>query len=711
MADQKKPISYAASAAAAPAAKPPTAASVVASGLGVKQQPLRPAGATKPTASADGTRPPVSTSSTAPGHPRPRNFTAPASGRPVRPAANQSPKEGQSPQLNQHQPARGRGRGRGARGGFAANNRPDGSTDRTAGVAPTTTGTHGGRGQPPRGGRPAFTGTRGEPHSGAKRSQHHGPRSSGSFAPHQQPHQPRPSTTAGPGVKSQQAPYRPPRKQPSTSAARTRDDDTSGSDDDDDDDDEDIEAVFPPVSFLLLCPFADCPADTPPLTQPTQLTSHLSECHGVTFKNIHHMGFSIQKYLDAWATKLRGQAATGPSSSTSATIEGLVVVPPTPDHPRPQYFIDPGQCLDDLALRTRIQQEKLADILKTQERERRVDSQDQRKCLFCKHVCENRQRLFRHMFTEHNFNIGLPDNLVDVNEFLGILEGKLADLQCLYCEKTFTTAAVLRKHMRKKKHFKISARNRLYDRFYVINFLEPGKNWENFENEAYESDEERRDNADGGEGAAGAAWDDWLEEDGENAFPQTTACLFDDALLDSPAAACDHMRDVHGFDLFAIRRERDLDFYKTVALINYVRRQTAQDRCMACGTSSVTSETTVGDQATTTTGGNDLVAHMTANDCFAKVPAADHPMWEDVQYLFPTLEDDPLLIWFDDTPSDAEDEEEEEEDKEKKQVLETGASDTDKPKVVVAPAPEPSSISPPEMEKVAATLAKTGLSA
>lgn len=60
----------------------------------------------------------------------------------------------------------------------------------------------------------------------------------------------------------------------------------------------------------------------------------------------------------------------------------------------------------------------------------------------------------------------------------------------MYCEKRFTTPAVLRKHMRKKKHFKINARNRIYDKFYVINYLEPGKNWETFENENYESDED-----------------------------------------------------------------------------------------------------------------------------------------------------------------------------------------------------------------------------
>ena len=29
------------------------------------------------------------------------------------------------------------------------------------------------------------------------------------------------------------------------------------------------------------------------------------------------------------------------------------------------------------------------------------------------------------MFTEHNFNIGLPDNIVNIDEFLYILQTKL----------------------------------------------------------------------------------------------------------------------------------------------------------------------------------------------------------------------------------------------------------------------------------------------
>jgi hypothetical protein len=35
----------------------------------------------------------------------------------------------------------------------------------------------------------------------------------------------------------------------------------------------------------------------------------------------------------------------------------------------------------------------------------------------------------------------------------------------------FKSYSVLKLHMRKKKHFKIDARNKEYDRFYIINYL------------------------------------------------------------------------------------------------------------------------------------------------------------------------------------------------------------------------------------------------
>ena len=82
------------------------------------------------------------------------------------------------------------------------------------------------------------------------------------------------------------------------------------------------------------------------------------------------------------------------------------------------------------------------------------------------------------------------DNLVFVNPFLDRLQTMLESMQCLYCEKTFPSHAVLRAHMRKKKHFKISPRNRQWDTHYMVNFLELGKSWEAVELEKESEDDE-----------------------------------------------------------------------------------------------------------------------------------------------------------------------------------------------------------------------------
>lgn len=44
-------------------------------------------------------------------------------------------------------------------------------------------------------------------------------------------------------------------------------------------------------------------------------------------------------------------------------------------------------------------------------------------------------------------------------------------LQCLYCEKVFRDKNTLKDHMRKKQHRRINAKNKEYDKFYIINYL------------------------------------------------------------------------------------------------------------------------------------------------------------------------------------------------------------------------------------------------
>ncbi|KAG0329790.1 hypothetical protein BG004_002267, partial [Podila humilis] len=254
--------------------------------------------------------------------------------------------------------------------------------------------------------------------------------------------------------------------------------------------------------------------------------------------------------------------------------------------------------------------------------------------------------LFKHMFAEHNFNIGLPDNLVNVNEFLDMLETKLTGLQCLYCEKTFTSPAVLRKHMRKKKHFKISARNRLYDQFYVINYLEPGKNWENFEHDRYDSDDDRRDDS-------WADWDDALEE-------EKTECLFENVYFGSAQSAREHMIQEHGFDLEGTRVKLGLDVYQTISLINYIRRQTMLGLCFSClkkpeeilANDEKLNDDDDDDDADEDKAARALSKHLKDTGCGSKIPGMEADFWKDAQFLLPMLENDPLLMNFGEDVSD-----------------------------------------------------------
>ncbi|KAG0214509.1 hypothetical protein BGX28_001963 [Mortierella sp. GBA30] len=375
----------------------------------------------------------------------------------------------------------------------------------------------------------------------------------------------------------------------------------------------------PPYHAMIMihCPFQSCHL-TDPLTDSTSLVAHLKETHRVNFKNIHHMFILLDRYLSHWAEEIEAKG-----------IEKVAIKEEGEDF----FTIDPAVSQADRTLRDEIQREKLNEILKVQEKERNEDAKLKRKCLFCKNVCENRSILFKHMFAEHNFNIGLPDNLVNVNEFLDMLEAKLTSLQCLYCEKTFTSPAVLRKHMRKKKHFKISARNRLYDQFYVINYLEPGKNWENFEHDRYDSDDDRRDDS-------WADWDDALEE-------EKTKCLFEESYFSSAQAARDHMKEEHGFDLDGERHKLELDFYQTISLINYIRRQTMLGVCFSCLKKNPQDKSNKNEENEEQDQDQDwLVKHLKEDGCGTKVPSKDADFWRDAQFLLPMLENDPLLMIF-----------------------------------------------------------------
>ncbi|KAJ1923569.1 hypothetical protein IWQ60_005794 [Tieghemiomyces parasiticus] len=111
-------------------------------------------------------------------------------------------------------------------------------------------------------------------------------------------------------------------------------------------------------------------------------------------------------------------------------------------------------------------------------------------------------------------------------------------------------------------------------------------------------------------------WDDW-----ENEEEQRLKCLFCDTIFTDPRTLFTHARDEHGFDFIRLKIDEDLDFYQCVRLINYLREQVQADPA----------------------GFNPQSFHVTRAS----------PFLDDDKYLRPVLENDDLLMCFDDVELDA----------------------------------------------------------
>lgn len=181
---------------------------------------------------------------------------------------------------------------------------------------------------------------------------------------------------------------------------------------------------------------------------------------------------------------------------------------------------------------------------------------------------------------DHNFSVGLPDNIVFVEEFLNLLDEKLSKNICLYCEKTFKDRTVLKEHMRKKVHKKINPHNKEYDKFYLVNYLEPGKTWK----EIMEEFDDFCQNED---------WSDWYEPEAE------AMCLFCDFQSCEPEKLTLHI-STHNFDFLGLKK--NFTIYQQIKIVNFVRRQVHECKCILCDKQLGTKE--------------DLIQHMQENSHF-----------------------------------------------------------------------------------------------
>ena len=229
------------------------------------------------------------------------------------------------------------------------------------------------------------------------------------------------------------------------------------------------------------------------------------------------------------------------------------------------FFMLSDVLTEDRELRVLLQRQRLEDVLHWQEQERK-DETSEWNCLFCRSSFTGwHGHLLDHMLEAHNFSLGQPNNLVFVKELLVLLKKKLEAFVCLFCDKVwllldpfallvdslispsytqvYKSREVLKEHMRKKGHRMIKSGDSSYDRFYVVNYQEFGKNWGALAKEAQFDDDD--DELNGFNARRGSEEGDWEEWRGD---PDKVTCLFCPATYPEMEDLLIHMTSIHDFD-------------------------------------------------------------------------------------------------------------------------------------------------------------------
>lgn len=354
------------------------------------------------------------------------------------------------------------------------------------------------------------------------------------------------------------------------------------------------------------------------------LLSHLLTSHKLVIADVDKIA-DFNRYIRYWKDKFQ---------SVEDITKYCVVINSNMGSndidPSEKYYLLTDFLPEDEKLRKELNTEKLCKILDEQQSER-ADMKFSRSCLFCKVMFHgNRAELFKHMAVEHTFNVGNADNIVHAGEFIDQLRSKLDNFVCLFCEKEFKDWTMLKDHMRKKGHKRIDPKNQEYDKFYLINYLDPGKNWKElqtepeYEKEDSPSDEDIMCNE--------KDWEDWTES-----RQNLSLCLFCSKTDEDVNAILQHMKAEHSFDLNTIKVQYGLSFYHQVKIVNYIRKHVYQNKCPSC-----LHEFECRDE---------LNEHFFTERHYA-LPE-DRSVWDQSAYFFPTFDDDSLLCYLeDDTEED-----------------------------------------------------------
>ncbi|XP_023344580.1 zinc finger protein 277 isoform X2 [Eurytemora carolleeae] len=348
------------------------------------------------------------------------------------------------------------------------------------------------------------------------------------------------------------------------------------------------------------------------------LLQHLLLTHSFVIADVQLIA-DFPQYVRYWKNKFNDKPVTAYCTSLRAEVSTQTTEAGTVKEMR-DFSLLSDIVPEDKELRKKLQLERLEQVLKIHEQEN-GSQQFSRICLYCKKVFSQHSKLFDHMAFDHNFSVGQPANLVFVNKLLDLLQGKLDGLVCLYCEKVFKSREVLKEHMRKKGHKKLNPHNKMYDEFYLVNYLEFGKNWEDISREGGEEeivsgfDVDQDDNYE---------WSDWKDNVGR------VICLFCPASYNQNQDLFLHMEEVHGFNFTQIKQDLKLDFYQQVKMINYIRRCVHLNTCIGCSEVFPTRDL--------------MLEHLNWSNHYTPQPGD----WNQPQFFFPTYENDNLLHCLED---------------------------------------------------------------
>ncbi|EPZ32928.1 Zinc finger, C2H2 domain-containing protein [Rozella allomycis CSF55] len=258
-------------------------------------------------------------------------------------------------------------------------------------------------------------------------------------------------------------------------------------------------------SDKYICTFEICQNNTS-FDSSWGFLKHLFDIHRIAVNNVEDVLPFLQEYIDYYKCK-------GIDS-----FEGEITI------------LGAGPAGNDLILRNELHKEKLDKLLHRQEEER-IETKA-RQCLFCKKVFTNKRSYVRHMYIEHSFNIGAPDNIVLFDDFMSLLKKKLDE-----------------------------------------NYVELKKEINLNDEQEILSEKE--------------TWEDWWD----NSKEAQTLSLFGQRYFDTPFDAIMEVKDEFKFDIKEFVIAKGLDVYERIKLINYIRRKTSELSCITCNTKFKNSDT------------------------------------------------------------------------------------------------------------------------